>query len=62
MKPLKISSKHQLAEKLTRANGIDFGDYIEDVMARLAEGDTDHASMIACNYKPRQAEANAKTA
>ena len=45
-----------------KLNGLDFGDYIEDVMTRLAEGDTDHASMIACNYKPRQAEANAQTA
>ena len=45
-----------------KLNGLDFGDYIEDVMTRLAEGDTDHASMIACNYKPRQAEAIAKTA
>lgn len=45
-----------------KLNGLDYGDYIEDVMTRLAEGDTDHASMIACNYKPRQAEAIAQTA
>lgn len=46
----------------SKLNGLDFGDYIEDVMTRLAEGDTDYASMIACNYKPRQAEANSETA
>lgn len=43
-------------------NGLDFCDYIEDVMTRLVEGDTDYALMIACNYKPRQVEAKAETA
>jgi len=36
-----------------KLNGLDFGDYIEDVMTRISEGDADYQAMIACNYRPR---------
>ena len=45
-----------------KLNGLNFGDYIEDILNRIAEGDTDYASMIACNYKPRKKSSEAEAA
>ncbi len=33
-----------------RLNGLDFGDYIEEVLTRMMKGETDFASMIPCNF------------
>ena len=32
---------------------LDFGDYIENVMNRISEGDKDYQARIACTYKSR---------
>ncbi len=34
-------------------NEINFEEYLEDILNRMLEGDTDYESMIPCNYKPR---------
>jgi len=31
-------------------NDINFGDYIEDILTRLMEGEQDFMSLIPCNY------------
>ncbi len=35
-----------------KLNDIDFETYIEDILTRIMNGDTDYASFIPCNYKP----------
>ena len=45
-----------------KLNGLNFGDYIEDILNRISEGDTDCESMIACNYKPRKKSSEAEVA
>ena len=45
-----------------KLNGLNFGDYLEDILNRIAEGDTDYESMIACNYKPRKKSSETKAA
>ncbi len=32
--------------------GIDFGEYVEDILTRMMNGDDDYRSMIPCNYTP----------
>ena len=34
-----------------KMNGIDFGEYVEDILTRMMNGDDDYRSMIPCNYK-----------
>ena len=31
-------------------NDIDFGEYVEDILTRMMNGDDDYRSMILCNY------------
>ena len=33
-----------------KMNGIDFGEYVEDILTRMMNGDDDYRSMIPCNY------------
>lgn len=33
-----------------KLNEINFGDYIEDILTRLMEGEQDFMSLIPCNY------------
>ena len=33
---------------------IDFGEYVEDILTRMMNGDNDYESMIPCNYVPGQ--------
>ena len=33
-------------------NDIDFGEYVEDILTRMMNGDDDYRSMIPCNYTP----------
>ena len=33
-------------------NDIDFGEYVEDILARMMNGDDDYRSMIPCYYTP----------
>ncbi len=35
-----------------KLNGLNFGKYIEDILTRIKEGDTDYVSFIPCNYTP----------
>ena len=35
-----------------KMNGIDFGEYVEDILTRMMNGDDDYRSMIPCNYSP----------
>jgi len=35
-----------------KMNGIDFGEYVEDILTRMMNGDDDYRSMIPCNYTP----------
>lgn len=35
-----------------KMNGIDFGEYVEDILIRMMNGDDDYRSMIPCNYTP----------
>ena len=37
-----------------KLNDINFGDYIEDILTRLMEGEQDFMSLIPCNYNPNQ--------
>ena len=33
-----------------KMNDIDFGEYVEDILTRMMNGDDDYRSMIPCNY------------
>ena len=33
-------------------NDIDFGEYVEDILTRMMNGDDDYRSMILCYYTP----------
>ena len=33
-----------------KMNGIDFGEYVEDILTPMMNGDDDHRSMIPCYY------------
>ena len=33
-----------------KLNDINFGDYMEDILTRLMEGEQDFMSLIPCNY------------
>ena len=33
-----------------KMNDIDFGEYVEDILTRMMNGDNDYESMIPCNY------------
>ena len=33
-------------------NDIDFGEYVEDILTRMMNGDDDYRSMIPCYYTP----------
>lgn len=35
-----------------KMNDIDFGAYVEDILAHMMNGDDDYRSMIPCNYTP----------
>ena len=35
-----------------KMNNIDFGEYVEDILTRMMNGDDDYRSMIPCNYVP----------
>ena len=35
-----------------KMNGIDFGEYVEDILTLMMNGDDDYRSMIPCNYTP----------
>ena len=35
-----------------KMNDIDFGEYVEDILTRMMNGDDDYRSMIPCNYTP----------
>ena len=35
-----------------KMNDIDFGEYVEDILTRMMNGDDDYRSMIPCNYNP----------
>ena len=39
-------------EKKLRENDIDFGEYVEDILTRMMNGDDDYRSMIPCYYTP----------
>ena len=32
-------------------NGIDFGEYVEDILTRMMNGDNDYVSMIPCRSR-----------
>ena len=42
-------------------NEINFGDYIEDILTRLMEGEQDSMSLIPCNYNSNK-KVNVKAA
>ena len=42
-------------------NDINFGDYIEDILTRLMEGEQDFMSLIPCNYNSNK-KVNVKAA
>ena len=50
--------ENSVPEKL---NDINFGDYIEDMLTRLMEGEQDFKSLIPCNYNSNK-KVNAKAA
>ena len=35
-----------------KMNNIDFGEYVEDILTRMMNGDDDYRSMIPCYYTP----------
>ncbi len=35
-------------------NNIDFGEYVEDILTSMMNGDDDYRSMIPCNYVPNK--------
>ena len=35
-----------------KMNDIDFGEYVEDILTRMMNGDDDYRSMIPCYYTP----------
>ena len=37
-----------------KLNDINFGDYIEDILTRLMEGEQDFMSLIPCNYNSKK--------
>ena len=44
-----------------KLNDINFGDYIEDILTRLLEGEQDFMSLIPCNYNSNK-KVNVKAA
>ena len=44
-----------------KLNDINFGDYIEDILTRLMEGEQDFISLIPCNYNSNK-KVNVKAA
>ena len=44
-----------------KLNDINFGDYIEDILTRLVEGEQDFMSLIPCNYNSNK-KVNVKAA
>ena len=44
-----------------KLNDINFGDYIEDILTRLMEGEQDFMSLIPCNYNSNK-KVNVKAA
>ena len=44
-----------------KLNDINFGDYIEDILTRLMEGEQDFMSLISCNYNSNK-KVNVKAA
>ena len=57
------SGSHEAAQNIAfmyslfescKMNGIDFGEYVEDILTRMMNGDNDYESMIPCNYVPAQ--------
>ena len=54
------SGSHEAAQNIAfmyslfescKMNDIDFGEYVEDILTRMMNGDTDYESMIPCNYE-----------
>jgi len=57
------SGSHEAAQNIAfmyslyescKMNDIDFGEYVEDILTRMMNGDNDYESMIPCNYVPGQ--------
>ena len=55
------SGSHEAAQNIAfmyslfescKMNDIDFGEYVEDILTRMMNGDDDYRSMIPCNYAP----------
>ena len=55
------SGSHEAAQNIAfmyslyescKMNDIDFGEYVEDILTRMMNGDNDYESMIPCNYVP----------
>ena len=53
------SGSHEAAQNIAfmyslyescKMNDIDFGEYVEDILTRMMNGDDDYRSMIPCNY------------
>ena len=53
------SGSHEAAQNIAfmyslyescKMNGLDFGEYVEDILTRMMNGDTDYMSMVPCNY------------
>ena len=57
------SGSHEAAQNIAfmyslyescKMNDIDFGEYVEDILTRMMNGDNDYESMIPCNYASGQ--------
>ncbi len=57
------SGSHEAAQNIAfmyslyescKMNDIDFGEYVEDILTRMMNGNNDYESMIPCNYIPGQ--------
>ena len=46
-----IAFMYSLYERC-KMNDIDFGEYVEDILTRMMNGDDDYRSMIPCYYSP----------
>ena len=55
------SGSHEAAQNIAfmyslyescKMNDMDFGEYVEDILTRMMNGDNDYESMIPCNYVP----------
>ena len=51
LKKIRAEKDYSLYESC-KMNDIDFGEYVEDILTRMMNGDDDYRSMIPCYYTP----------